>query len=113
MQIQFNTDESIEGREALGRHAADIARKALDRFSAQVTRVEIHVRDVNGDKPGDDDKQCLMEARIAGRRPISVRDRAGSLHQALDGAARKMERRLASTLGKLVAKRRETALPSV
>ncbi len=113
MKIQFNSDESIEARDALGRHAAEVARKSLGRFSEQVTRVEIHVRDVNGDKAGADDKQCLFEARLAGRRPVSVRERAGTLHQAIEGAARKMERRLASTLGKLAARRRETALPVI
>jgi len=113
MQIQFNTDESVDGHQALGLHAETVTRKALERFSDHVTRVEIHLTDVNGDKSSDDDKRCLMEARVAGRRPISVRDQAGSLHQALDGAARKLVRRLDSTLGKQVSKRRASVLPPI
>ena len=52
MQIQFNTDESVDGRDALGRHAEEVVRRALSRFSDDVTRVEIHLSDVNGQKAG-------------------------------------------------------------
>lgn len=100
MHVQFNTDESVAGREALGRHAEDVVRGTLDHFSDQITRVEIHLSDVNAHKGGDRDKRCLMEARLAGRQPIAVRDEAGSLHQALDGAAEKLRRAIERTLGK-------------
>jgi ribosome-associated translation inhibitor RaiA len=113
MQIQFNTDESVDGHEALGRHAEDVTRKALHRFEDHLTRIEIHLRDVNGDKASDDDKHCLIEARLAGRRPIAVRERAGSLHQALDGATRKLVKRLASTMGREISKRRASELPTI
>lgn len=101
MQVQFNTDESIDGHEALGRHAEDVVRKELDRFTGQVTRVEIHLKDVNSEKFGENDKHCLMEARIAGRQPIAVNEQAATLHQAIDGAARKLKRSLDATFGKL------------
>ena len=106
MQIQFNTDESVDGHEALGRHAEGVARKALQRFGDHLTRVEIHLRDVNGEKSSAYDKHCLIEARLAGRRPIAVRERAGSLHEALDGATRKLVRRLDSTMGRRISRRR-------
>lgn len=105
MQIDFNTDQSVEGHEALGRHAEGVARKALQRFGDQLTRVAIHLHDVNGDKASDNDKRCLIEARLAGRRPIAVREQAGSLHQALEGATRKLVRRLDSTIGRQLSKR--------
>ena len=101
MQIQFNTDESVNGREALARHAEEVVQRVLGRFSDEVTRVEIHLSDVNGQKAGENDKRCLMEARVAGRQPVAVTDQAGSLHQAIDGAAQKLKRSLDSTLGKL------------
>jgi ribosome-associated translation inhibitor RaiA len=106
MHIQFNTDESVDGHEALGRHAEEVTRKTLDRFSQHVTRIEIHLTDVNGDKTVGDDKRCLMEARIAGRRPVSVSENAQTLHQAVDRAAQKMSRRLDNTLGRVLTKRR-------
>ena len=106
MQVQFNTDESVEGREALGRHAEQVVRDVLGRFECDVTRVEIHLSDVNGDKAGENDKRCLIEARVAGRPPLAVSEQAGSLHQAIDGAAQKMKRSLDSSLGKLGEQRR-------
>lgn len=113
MQVQFNTDESVEGHEELGRHAESVVRKALDRFGDQVTRVEIHLSDVNGQKAGDNDKRCLIEARIAGRQPIAVTEQANSVHQAIDGAAHKIKRSLDSTLGKLADKKRTAPPPGV
>ena len=113
MQVQFNTDESVVGREALGRHAEEVVRKVLDRFSNDVTRVEIHLSDSNGQKAGENDKRCLLEARIAGRQPIAVTEEADSLHQAIDGAARKMKRSLDSTLGKLGDHKRSASLPDI
>lgn len=111
MQIQFNTDESVDGRDVLGRHAEEVVRRALDRFSDDVTRVEIHLSDVNGQKAGENDKRCLMEARVAGRQPIAVTEQANSLHQAIDGAAQKLKRSLDSTLGKLGDHKRGSAVP--
>jgi ribosome-associated translation inhibitor RaiA len=111
MQVQFNTDESVVGRDALGRHAEEVVRKVLDRFSNEVTRVEIHLSDSNGQKAGENDKRCLMEARVAGRQPIAVTDQANTLHQAIDGAAQKMKRSLDSTLGKLGDHKRKASIP--
>ncbi len=106
MQVQFNTDESVDGHSELALHAETVVRKVLDRFSEHVTRIEIHVSDVNGDKAGDNDKRCLIEARVAGLQPLAVTEQANSVHQAIDGAAQKMRRALDSTLGKLADKKR-------
>ncbi|HUX30792.1 MAG TPA: HPF/RaiA family ribosome-associated protein [Thiobacillus sp.] len=111
MQILCNTDESVEGRDALDRHAEDVVRRVLDRFSDDVTRVEIHLSDVNGQKAGENDKRCLMEARVAGRQPIAVTELANSLHQAIDGAAQKLKRSLDSMLGKLGDHKRGSSIP--
>lgn len=111
MQVQFNTDESVNGREALGRHAEEVVRRVLDRFCNDVTRVEIHLSDSNGQKASENDKRCLMEARIAGRQPIAVTEQANTLHQAIDGAAQKLKRSLDSTLGKLGDHKRKASLP--
>jgi ribosome-associated translation inhibitor RaiA len=111
VQIQFNTDESVDGRDVLGRHAEEVVRRALDRFSDDVTRVEIHLSDVNGQKAGENDKRCLMEARVAGRQPIAVTEQANSLHQAIDGAAQKLKRSLDSALGKVGDHKRSSPIP--
>lgn len=101
MQIQVNTDDNVEGREALAaRVEAEIAH-TLDRFGDQITRVEVHLSDEDSDKSGSNDKRCLMEARLAGRQPVAVTNTAGSLDEACSGAAEKLKRSLESTLGRL------------
>lgn len=42
-----------------------------------------------------------MEARLEGRQPIAVTHEAATGHQAIDGAADKLERFIESTLGRL------------
>ena len=111
MQIQINTGESVEGREALFKHTEAVVKDAQGRFSDHVTRVEVHLSDVNGQKAGDKDKRVMMEARIAGRQPIAVTDQAGSLHQAIDGATHKLKRSLDAAFGKMADKRRVPAPP--
>ena len=106
MQVQFNTDESVSGTESLGRHAEEVVRRVLDRFSNDVTRVEIHLSDTNAQKGGQNDKRCLMEARVAGRQPVAVTEQAETLQFAIEGAAQKLKRSLDSTLGKRSAQTR-------
>jgi ribosome-associated translation inhibitor RaiA len=102
MQIQFNSDRNIEGDEAMARFVESVVQGALDRFSEQVTRVEVHVRDENSNKKGgSDDIRCLMEARLGGRQPVAVSHNAATVEEAVDGAAGKLQRSLESTLGRL------------
>lgn len=102
MQIQLNTDNQIVGSEALTRHVEEIVHGAIGRFSSRITRVEVHLTDQNSSrKAGDDDKRCVMEARLAGLQPITVSDQAATIDQALDGAADKLEQALSRALGRL------------
>ncbi|MDP2270439.1 MAG: HPF/RaiA family ribosome-associated protein [Archangium sp.] len=98
MQIQINTDINIEGREALASQVKGVVESALSRFSDSITRIEVHLSDQNGAKPGQDDKRCMMEARLKGRQPSAVTHHAASLDEAVDGAAEKLKRSLESTL---------------
>lgn len=102
MQILLNTDGHIEGREALATRISNVVEGALNRFSDQITRVEVHLSDENTDKKGGgDDMRCVLEARLEGRQPIAVTHQAATLDQAVDGAADKLTRLIASTLGRL------------
>ncbi|CAN5647755.1 hypothetical protein BH23DEI1_BH23DEI1_24310 [soil metagenome] len=102
MQIQVNTDRNIEGNEAMTQFVESVVESALDRFSAQITRVEVHLSDQNSNKKGGgDDIRCMMEARLAGLQPIAVTHSAATMEEAADGAAGKMQRSLESTLGRL------------
>jgi len=100
MQIQVNTDKNIAGSDDLQQQVEGLVEGHLSRFGDRITRVEVHLNDVNGDKPGDDDNRCVMEARLAGMQPITATHQADTLEQALDGAARKLQRLLDTTLEK-------------
>ena len=112
MQVQLNTDHNIEGHEALTAQVSGVVESALSRFSDHITRVEVHVSDENGDKSGQDDMRCVMEARLQGRQPIAVTHQAATLDQAVDGAADKLTRMIESTLGRLRDRKRGSADPS-
>lgn len=102
MIVQINTDRNVEGNDAFTQQVEDVVRTALDRLSGQITRVEVHLSDANSDKKfGAEDKRCLLEARLAGFRPISVSYNAATLEEAVDGAVGKLKRSLDSTLGRL------------
>lgn len=102
MQIQVNSDRHVEARDALAAEVSSVVERKLSRFSSDLTRVEVHLSDQNsGDKGGDEDMRCVMEARIEGRRPLAATHHAPTIAQAVDGAADKLHRLVASTLGKL------------
>lgn len=99
MQIQVNTDRHVEGGEALKEKVSDIVARAIDRFSDRITRLEIHLADVNsGVRSGPDDMRCTVEARLAGMRPISTTHHAATIEQAVAGAVDKLETMLRRTI---------------
>lgn len=106
MQIQLNSDNHVVGSEALASRVESELRTALDRFSDRITRVEVHINDVNSDKGGSSDKRCMIEARAAGQQPISVEHQAATITLAMSGATDKLVRAFASKFGKLRRSRR-------
>ena len=91
MQIQVNTDDRVEGREALLKWVeAEVAEK-LARFRDRVTRIEVHLTDSSGDKSGVKDKRCVMEARATGLQPLAVSHEAGTVADAFGGATEKLK----------------------
>ena len=101
MHIQINTDRNIKGSEDFATRVKDAVESALSRFSDRITRVEVHLSDQNSDKSGQEDKRCIMEARLEGRPPTAVTHQAASLDDAVDGAAAKLKRSIESTLERL------------
>ena len=55
MKIQLNTDVHIDGNEVLAARAGATVEQTLKRFSAHITRVEVHLGDENGGKNGQHD----------------------------------------------------------
>jgi ribosome-associated translation inhibitor RaiA len=101
MQIQINTGSHIEGSQRLESFVKSEVEGGLKRFSDQITRVEVHFSDVNGQKGGHDDKRCVMEARLKGVKPIAATHQAATLDLALSGCMEKIKKSLDSTLGRL------------
>lgn len=100
MLVQFNTDNRITGDDALAAQAEDIVTSRLSRFSNRLTRVEVHLADVNGPRGGSDDIACTLEARPEGGKPVTVKSSAGQVDAALREAADKMQALLDSHFGK-------------
>lgn len=106
MQIQINTDNNLPGSKALAERTERELRSALERFAERITRLEVHLSDVNSDKGGENDKRCLIEARPAGRQPLSVSAQAPSIGLAISGASDKLMQALDTLFGKLDNSRR-------
>lgn len=101
MQVQVHTDSSIKGSDTLT-HAVEAAvQGAVRRWTERITRVEVHLSDLNRHKGGAEDKRCVMEARLGGLQPVAVAHAAGTVAEAVDGAADKLKKTLESTLGRL------------
>lgn len=101
MQIQFNTDSTIEGHERLQTYFTEELEKSLSRFGDKITRVEVHLGDENKDKFGVDDKRCLIEVRLAGLNPLAVTHNADTIEKAFSGATDKIKRVLGTTFEKM------------
>ena len=101
MQVQVHADSSVPGSSPLTLAVEAAVQNAVNRWTPRVTRVAVHLSDINRQKGGADDKRCLMEARLAGLQPIAVKHQAATLHDAIDGAADKLKKTLESTLGRL------------
>lgn len=105
MQFQFNSDNQIEGDSELAARAEEIARTRLSRIESRLTRMEIHVGDVNGPRGGGDDKRCALEVRPAGMAPISATNQAASVDAAIAGAADKVLAAFDRQIGKRTSRK--------
>lgn len=101
MRIQINSDKNIAvDAQVIGFVETEVNR-VLTRFIGKLTRVEVHLSDVNSDKFGEFDKRCLIEARPAGGRPLAASDRAATVEQAVRSAVGKLRRSLQTYFGRL------------
>lgn len=101
MQIQVNSGNSFDLDEDVRRVVETNVSTSLERFGEQLTRVEVHLNDLNSHKSGSQDKRCQMEARPAGLDPVSVSDQAPTMEEAVRGATQKLQRLLDSLFGRL------------
>ncbi|MEO0511587.1 MAG: HPF/RaiA family ribosome-associated protein [Planctomycetota bacterium] len=68
--------QNLPHSDKLNEHVHETLSKRFARFGERLTRVEVHLGDVNEHKKGPDDKRCMIEVRPAGRDPIAVEEHA-------------------------------------
>jgi ribosome-associated translation inhibitor RaiA len=92
MLVQVNFGD-VQHSEAIVSWTEDRLQAQLGHLTEKLTRVEVHLRDENSPaKSSPDDKRCVMEARIAGRRPLAVDHTGSDLYKVIDEAAGKLSR---------------------
>lgn len=99
MLFQFNTDNHLDGDAAVSEKVEAIVRKRLARVEGRLSRVEVHIGDVNGPKGGDDIR-CAVELRPTGMKPISATHEAANLEAATASAVDKALAGLDRQVGK-------------
>ena len=71
----------------------------LATYAARLTRVEIHVKDLNAQKGGID-KRCVIEARPKGLDPVAADHEGAEFVDAFRGALEKLQHVLEHRFGK-------------
>lgn len=101
MTIQINTDKNIQGDNRLESYITERIESKLRRFSNDITRIEVHLSDQNGDKFGKDDTHCRIESRLEGLKPLTVLEKSIDVNSSVNGAIDKMKSVLDSHFDKL------------
>ncbi|AWL04142.1 HPF/RaiA family ribosome-associated protein [Massilia oculi] len=110
MQINVNTDNTINKHQGLDEHVQEVVRTSIGRFGDQVNRVDVHLSNENKEKKADGGNSCMLEARLTGIAPIVIHEHATDLHQAINNAGGKLARALDSAIGRLQDKQRAASI---
>lgn len=100
MLVQVNSNHTVQTGESLERWATTQLNDSLARFKADITSVDVHMSDENGDKISPDHKRCMMEARLSHHEPVAVNHYASNVDEAFRGATDKLKHALDHALGK-------------
>lgn len=90
MEFQFNTTNQVKGDDDVKARIEASVRQKLERISADLTRVELHLSDPDGREKTGAGKRARLEARPRGRDPIVVSHDAPTVDLAASGAADKL-----------------------
>ena len=112
MKVQVNSDKTIAVHAGLIRFVESEVSRVLGTFAQRLTRVEVHLSDVDGRKTGQVDKRCLIEVRPAGARPLSASAKATKLESAVGEALGKAKRLLATFFGRKGRRPVEVSAPA-
>lgn len=101
MNVHFNSDNATPLDADFAARVEERLTERLDeRFGSRLTRIEVHVRDVDGDTNGPRGLEAQLEARPANGAPIVVTERASEPMQAVNAALGTLVNRLDSVFGK-------------
>ncbi len=101
MKIQFNTDKTMNGDERNKDFFTAQIAEELKRYQSDITRIEVHLSDENGNKAGANDIRCLLEARLEGKQPIAVSCQDDTDELAVSGAINKLKVTLETMHGRM------------
>ena len=94
MNIEIRTDKNIQNNDRLISYVRAELNQEFQRHSERITHFSVHLSDENGDKGGDDDIKCMIEARPAGLKPVVVNHKGHNVDTALHGAIDRLKRSL-------------------
>lgn len=100
MDFQFNSDRRIDGTDELATEIEGRVRDRLRRFASRLTRIELHLRDIDGTTNGANGIECVIEARPANGLPMAASERSREIMPAVNGAIVKLMSKMDSTFGK-------------
>ena len=99
MQVQINAPHG-EFPDTLVELIERGVEDGLANHASRLTRVEVHLQDLNAQKGGVD-KRCLIEARPRGMDPVAADHESTDVADAFRGALDKLQRVLERRFGKL------------
>jgi len=100
MQIQIFAP-GVDIPDPLRAYVEQQLNSVLEHLQERLTRVEVHLKDTNGNLKNGVDKRCLLEARPRGLDPVAVDHDATEFKDAVHQAVLKLERALQHRFGRL------------
>jgi hypothetical protein len=100
MRVLVNSDNTIAVDASLTRFVAGEVRRVLSRFDGQLTRIEVHLSDINNLRTGKPDKRCLIEARPNAGAPRTASATTTKVASSVSQALGKMRRSLTTFFGR-------------
>lgn len=104
MQFQFNSDNRTHAGAETAESVETLVRDRLGHVTERLSRVEVHVGDVNGPRGGDGIR-CAVELRPNGMQPISATDEAADVKAAVASATDKALTALNRQIGKQTSRK--------